>query len=356
MLLCGSAVAKPLPAGMKIVTKLGRPYVQQGAITVALRDDDLADYEKIHKAELAVDGKTIVVTATRCRGTLASDITEVPVAKIEARLANAQGLLARAKKKYQEAIAKFTVATQKDPENAGYATNLLAAHLRAKKLDVAGQTLAVHGRRNPAWFAWQLAVDSELAAARGHKRAADLVAPTAGTASVRKIGERDLALSPLGGGMAAMRTFAIGSPGTMELDVVSLVNGRLLARFPLITLEDACDETSEHPCDEAAQVRIGERVKVIDGLLASLGFALRSNAFVDVRNGDPVKHDGVTVETSDDTVHVSRSAGERTLTLRGAAWSVAFTPTAVVVRFNLRNLYACDDGSSRFAGTAVAVP
>ena len=45
----GAAVAKPkpLPAGMKIITKLGRPYVQQGSTTVALRDDDLADYEKI---------------------------------------------------------------------------------------------------------------------------------------------------------------------------------------------------------------------------------------------------------------------------------------------------------------------
>ncbi len=347
---------KPLPGGMKVITKLGRPYVQQGATTVALRDDDVADYEKIAKAELAEDGKTIEVTAARCKGELPDEVTRVPLLAVQARLDNALGLVAYTKKQYAVAITKFNSAVTKDPDAPIYATNLLAAQLLGKKFSLAGQTLAVHGRRNPIWFAWRFAVDADLAGAKALKGAQDLIAANPGTVTLAKLGERDLATTSLGGGMAALRTLSVGSPGTTEIDVVSLSTGRLLARMPLTTLEDACEGTHEHPCDDAAKARIAERTTLVDGLFASLGFEIVANALVDVRNGDPVTKDGVTVEISDTAVSVMRGGKERSMPLDGGVWAVAFTQTAVVIKQNRRNLYGCNDGSSRFVGVALPLP
>lgn len=354
--LAGTPKPKPLPGGLKVITKLGRPYVQQGAITVALRDDDVADYEKIAKVALAADGKTIEVTATRCKGEAVDDVTKVPLAKIQAKLDNANGLVAQGKKQYGVAITKFGAALQKDPETPAYATNLLSAQLLGKKPQLAAQTLVMQGRRNAIWFAWRMAVDAELAGAKTLKGAQDFVAPKPGTATLAKLGDKDLAISPIGGGMAALRTLSVGSPGTSEVDVVSLTTGRLLARLPLVTLEDACDETAESPCDDAAKARITERAKLVDTLLASLGFEITANAFVDVRNGDPVSKDGVTVEVHDDHVSAERNGDERRLPIDGGAWAIALTPKAVVVKLNRRNLYGCNDGSSRFVGAALALP
>ncbi len=323
---------------------------------MALREDDVADYEKIAKAELTADGKTIEVTATRCKGELSDDVTKVRLTKIQARLDNAVGLVAHGKKQYAVAIAKFGSALAKDPDTVAYATNLLSAQLLGKKTSLAGQTLVVHGRRNPVWFAWRIAVEPDLAGAKALKGAQDFIAATPGTATFAKLGERDLATTTLGGGMAALRTLSVGAPGTTEIDVVSLSTGRLLARLPLVTLEDACDETADRPCDDAAKARIAERVTLIDTLFASLGFQITANAFVDVRNGEPVSKDGTTLEISDDTIEASRGGSERTLTLEGHAWAVAFTPKALVVKLNRRNLYGCNDGSSRFAGVALALP
>ncbi len=354
MLVAVPALAKPLPTGMKVITKLGRPYVQQGPVTVALRDDDVADYEKITKAQLEADGKTVAVTSTRCKGSLTDEITRVPLSKIQARIENALGLVAQTKKKYADAIAKFTLATAKDPETWSYGTNLLVAQLLGKKADAASQTIAVQGRKNPVWLTWRVATDADLAPVATHKRFKDLDASIRGTATVAKLGDHDIATS--GTGIAAMRTLAIGSPGTTEVDFVSLASGKLLARMPITTLEDACDETADHPCDDAAKARIVERVRLIDEVLGKLGFAIQANALVDVRNGDDVTKDGVVVETSDDTLKATRGSDERTLAVDGNVWSVAVTPKAIVAKLNRRNLYGCEDGSSRFVAVALPLP
>ncbi len=345
---------KPLPGGMKVIAKLGRPYVQQGALTVPLRDDEAADYEKIAKAQLGADGKTLEVTSTRCKGEAVDDVTTVPLAKIQAKLDNAAGLVAHGKKQDGAAITKLSSALQKDPETPAYATNLLAAQLLGKKAALAGQTLAIHGRKNPVWFAWRIAVDADLATASTLKGAQDLVAPKPGTATLATLGERDLATSPLGGGMAALRVQTAGTPSASEVDVVSLSTGKLLARLPLVAVEDACDDATEI-CDDA-KARIAARHKLVDGLLASLGFEIVANAFVDVRNGDPVTKDGVTVELHDDAVTAERNGQERTLRLAGNAWAIAFTAKALVVRLNRRNLLGCNDGSSRVDGVALPLP
>jgi hypothetical protein len=353
MLVSAAAVGKPLPAGMKVITKLGRPYVQQGSVIVALRDDEVADYEKIVKTDLADSGKTLVVTAMRCKGTVANDVTRVPLTRIQARLDNAQGLVARSKKKYADAVAKFTSAAHKDPDAAAYATNLLSAQLLAKKLDAAGQTINVHGRNNPVWFVWHIAIDDELAAARTHKQLAALAAATPGTATLGKLGEHDLAITDGFGGIAALRTLSIGSPGTTEVDFVALSTGKLLARMPVTTLEDACDATTEHPCDDAAKVRIADRIRNVDAVLMRLGFAIQNGALVDVRNGDPLKRGDVTIETTDDAVTVTRGDDRRSMAVAGNVWAVAITPKAIIIKVNERNLYGCDDGSSRFSGMAL---
>jgi hypothetical protein len=348
------AVAKPLPGGMKVITKLGRPYVQQGKVTVALRDDDVADYEKITRAELEADGKTVAVTSTRCKGASTDEITRVPLAKIQARFDNALGLVAQGKKKYADAIKSFTTATAKDPETWGYGTNLMSAQLLANKADALSQTIAVQGRKNPVWLTWRVATDAELAPIASHKRFKELDATTRGTATAAKLGEHDIATSP--GAIAAMRTLAIGSPGTTEVDFVSLVSGKLLARMPITALEDACDQTAENPCDDAAKARIAERTRVIDEVLGKLGFTIQPNALVDVRNGDDVNKDGVVVETSDDTLKATKGSDERSLAVEGNVWSVAITPKAVIAKLNRRNLYGCEDGSSRFVAIALPLP
>jgi hypothetical protein len=380
-----AANAKPLPGGMKVVAKAGRPTIQQGAIAVPLRDDDLADYEKIDKAELAADGKTVVVTATRCGATLTADETKIPLAKIQARLDNAAGIASLSKKRYAEAITKFGSAAQKDPETPAYATNLLVAQTLAKKLDLAAQTLAMQGAKNPVWFAWQLATDPQLATIKDHKRAKALYAATAGTATLAKLGDRDIAVSDLAGGIAAMRTASSGivlpvappptkpltkAPApeaeppapptpptplaTAEVDFVSLSTGRVLARFPIITLDDACDETDQMPCSDAAKARIAERHALADQLLASLGFTIQANAFVDARNGDPIKKDGMTIEFADEGVTVTTKSGdEKTLPTDASTWAVAITPKAVVVKLNRRHLITCSDASSRIVGAAL---
>lgn len=344
---------KPLPGGMKVVSKLGRPYVQQRAITVALRDDDVADYEKIGRAALSADGKTIEVTSTRCKGEAVDDITRVPLAKIQAKLDNANGLVAHAKKQYGPAITRFGAALQKDSETPTYATNLLAAQLLGKKPALAAQTLAVHGRKNPIWFAWRIKVDADLATATALKGAQDLLASKPGTATLATLGDHDLATSSLGGGMAALRTPSVGTPAS-DIDVVSLSSGKLLARLPLVTLEDACDETAG-TCDDA-KARIAERAKLVDTLFAALGFDIAANAFVDVRNGELVSRNGVSIEPHDDHLVVSRGADERTLHFDGSAWSVAVTPKAIIVKLNRRNLYGCNDGTARFVGAALPLP
>lgn len=351
-----SAKPKPLPAGMKVVAKLGRPYVQQGAITVALRDDDLADYEKIEKAALSADGKSIVVTATRCNGTLIDDDTTIPLAKIQARLDNAAGQVALTKKKYAEAIAKFTAAAQKDPDTVAYASNELVAQTLAKKLDLAAQTLALQGAKNPVWFVWQLATDPQLAPLKDSKRAKALAAATPGTATIAALGERDLATTDAAGGIAALHTSSTGpgSPGTSELDFVSLKTGRLLARVPIIALEDACDETDQAPCSDDAKTKIADRRKLADQLFATLGFTIQSRAFIDVRNGDPVHKDGMTIELADDGITVTTKSGdEKKLSTDASAWAIAITPKALVIKLNQRHLYTCDDQHARFAGVAL---
>lgn len=352
----GVAIAKPkpLPAGMKVVAKLGRPYVQQGATTVALRDDDVADYEKIGSAVLSADGKSVVVTATRCNGTLIDDETTIPLAKIQARFDNAAGQVSLTKKKYADAIAKFTSAYKKDPDTVAYATNLLAAQVLAKKLDLAAQTLVIQGSKNPVWFAWQLATDPQLATFKDDKHAKALAASTPGTATIAALGERDLATSDAG--IAALRTSSTGpgSPGTSELDFVSLKTGRLLARFPIIALEDACDETEQSPCSDDAKAKIDARRKLADQLFATLGFTIQSRAFIDVRNGDPVTKDGLTIELADDGVTVTTKAGEeKKLATDASAWAIALTPKAIVIKLNRRHLYTCDDQNARFVGVAL---
>lgn len=353
LVIAGAANAKPLPPGMKVILKLGRPYIQQGGVTVALRDDDLADYEKVVKAELAADGKTLQVTAARCGGTLPDDQVSVPLAQVQARIDNALGLVAHGKKKYADAIKKLSSAVAKDPETPAYATNLLAAQLLGKKTVQAAQTIAVHGKRNPVWFGWRMVVDPDLNSAQALKSAQGLLANTAGLASVAKLGGADIAISDLAGGIAALRTLSVGSPGTSEIDFVSLTSGKLLARIPLVTIEDACDETADHPCDDAAKARITERVKLVNALFASQGFQITANAFVDVRNGDPMTKDGVHVEISDDKLSATRGDAGASLEVHGSVWSVAVLPKAVVAKVNRRNIYACNDGSSRFVGLAL---
>ena len=129
----------------------------------------------------------------------------------------------------------------------------------------------------------------------------------------------------------------------------------MLARLPLIPAEDALCDPATTSCDDA-KARIADQTKRVDALFASLGFEISANAFVDVRNGEPVTKDGISVELHDDAVTAERNGQERTLKLDGNAWAIAFTAKALVVRQSRRNLLGCNDGSSRVDGIALPVP
>jgi hypothetical protein len=345
MVVAVSVAAKPLPKGMKVEAVGGDVVVKQGAISIGLRDDGVRDYDKVTKAELTADGKTLEVTTERCGGTVTDDVQQISLAKVQARLDNAVGLAALAKKQYPAAQKSFASALKKDPETLAYASNLLAAQLLGKKPALAGQTLAMYGKTNPAWFGWQLAVDPNLAGATSLKIAGELlIAPTPGTATVGALGMRDIATSPLGGGMAALRTTSSsrdGAASAIDIDIVSLATGKLLARLPVQAPADACTDDAAHPCSDAVQQAIAARTKVVDNLLAAQGFRIVAKALVDVRNGDPVDRDGVSVDISDSSVVASKGGVDYTLPTATSASFVAFLPTALVVKLPHFNQGSC---------------
>src|SRR5215467_3840459 len=155
--LCGVASAKPLPPGLKVTLTKKAVVVSRDGVSVPLMP---GEFGKLVSAELSADGKSIVVKAKCADEDDPPD--EIALATVEAQLDNMVGMSFHNKKSYDEAIKRFTIAAQKDPATAMYATNLLSAQSMSGKLDDADKTIATLGKRNPAWFAWRLAVDPEL--------------------------------------------------------------------------------------------------------------------------------------------------------------------------------------------------
>ena len=336
-LLCASnlATAKPLPDGMKVALVKNKVIVSKGGVSVPIEDGKLPT-EKLDSAELSADGKSIVVKRSRCGGMFddgSEDGETFPLAAIEAKLENALGMQLHVKKKYVDAIAHFSVAAQKDPATAVYATNLLSAQSMGKLFDDADKTIATYGKAQLPWFAWRLAVDPELKALKG-RPSTKLGPAKAGTAKGSLSGK--LAFSPLGL-VATEVTSNIydGEPDPNAKDqtafiVADAVTGKELLRLP-------------------------SSRKVSDPILATLGFdvvdklgSLHDDKPITSKDGRKlVKEPKLQVVTAGKTIDIDAGDG----------WDVGFIPKALVVIAREKTSEDCSgEGPRNFHIEVTATP
>jgi hypothetical protein len=293
--LSAVAVAKPLPAGMKIAVAKQQVMVSQGGATVPLFADVRYPVTKVVKAELSDDGASLKVLLDACENLMndADEGREVPLAEVQARLENAIGMSFHLKKKYADAITHFTAAVAADPRPV-YVTNLLSAQARAGKLDDADKTLATWGKKLAPWIVWRLAVDADLKKLAG-RPSAKLAADKPGKATSKLAG--NIALSPLG--FAAAEVVADmgfeggpGGPTSYELVVVELSSGNEVLRLPT---ETVCDESGFESAAETKKCKKREAAaaaknrKVVDPILATLGFETAKDAAREAHGDDEIK-------------------------------------------------------------------
>lgn len=321
------AVAKPLPAGVKLELKKGRPMLTSGGATVPFADDTLADWDTV-AAELSEDGADVVVSGTRCKKKIAGESAKqrIPLARLEAKLENAAGEALLAKKKWADAATRFSKAIGKDPLVAHYAANLLLAQVKAGKLDAADQTLATAGKRHIAWFAWRLEVDPALAKLKTRPSAKAIAAPVPGKARGPTLADA-FAYSPLG--MVATRT-ASGEGGSgaelpMEVSFTEIATGREVLRLSMAK---------------------GAPAALIDRLLVTLGFTFEG-MFADTRQGKSHSTtDGRALLISDGKLTFQKGAVKKPVTLSNVV-GVGFTPGAAVFMTRYEHVFRCDDKSYR---------
>jgi hypothetical protein len=329
LLVASTAFAKPLPAGMKIALQKERVVATSKGFTVPLWETRVP-VEKVISAELTDDGNIAVMLA-KCGETF-DDPETIPLAVVEAKLANMAGMAAHRKKQYAEAIAQFTLATQKDASVAMYATNLLSAQAMAGKLDDADQTIATYGKNRVPWFAWRLAVDPELKALKA-RPAAKLGAPKAGTA---KGDLRDkLAYSPLGYVATEINIDLYDGIPTKVPSVVVIVDiatSKELLRLPAKNRKDA------------------------NMMLALLGFDIVPKAYVDTYQETTVKAaDGRMLELGDKPkLTVGKSATE--LPWDDRVVGAGFVPKGVVGILKGRVMASCAEGMTELAVVAAPTP
>ena len=161
----GLAIAKPLPPGLKISVKDMYLVATLNGTTVPLLDSRVdmragQTYTTVTSATISDDGKTLSVIGDAC---VDADVPlTMPLARVQARIDNDLGMALHLKQKYGDAIPHFAAAVQGDPDLPLFATNLLSAQSMGGKLDDADRTIATYAPKNLAWFAWRLAVDSDL--------------------------------------------------------------------------------------------------------------------------------------------------------------------------------------------------
>jgi hypothetical protein len=276
------------------------------------------------------------------------------------------------KKKYADAIAHFTIATQKAPEVAMYATNLLSAQAMAGKLDDADKTIATYAPRNIPWFVWRLAVDPELKAV-AKRPSAKLGAAKPGTAKSKlnqtftKKDHDEIAYSPLGIAAAEvnMPVWYDGGPDGdygYEIVFVDMKTGAELMRLPTGT-ECLRIGRSAHDTSCGKQMAAAEKAQraVVDQLFQQLGFAIVTDAQPTEKDDQLIAKDGRIVVFGEHP-RVIRGKQERPLVVpdRGGIGAVRtwFVPGGLVFVTHVRK--EVDDcaggGSSRDYVSAVETP
>lgn len=338
VLLVSSAFAKPLPTGMSVALKKGRPHVTANGTTVPLSEATLTDWDTI-KVELSDDGAAITVEGARCKGKIKGEATRarLPLAAIEARLDNAAGKALLGKKQLPAAISKLASAVAKDPTSGPYVTDLVIAQLRAGKLDDADKTLATAGKHHLAWIAWRLVVDPALKPLKARPSVAMFAAKTRGKARSVTLSEA-FAYSALG--MVATRT-ASGEGGSgaevpMEVSFTDITTGREDLRLPMAT------ETQR---------------KFVDEMLQTLGFNF-DGMFTDIRQGRslPGKDDrAILVSGEGGPIKWTRPGASKPVDFPGVIF-VGIAPVGAVFLQREEHLFRCTDASYRTTLRALPDP
>lgn len=199
-------VAKPLPKGMKVFLKKGKPFVSKDGVTAQLQDNWNA-WEDL-KAELSDDGKLLLLPHAECGmdadafEEMGSEAPSIAMTLVDAKLANAKGMALHVKKKYADAATLFEQAVKLDPATPVFATNWLSALVMGGQVDAANKLLEGGlGKDQIAWYAWRLGVDPELAKLKDQPGAKKFRADKPGTLTSKKL---TVAVSPLG--VAAVET------------------------------------------------------------------------------------------------------------------------------------------------------
>jgi hypothetical protein len=359
------AVARPLPAGLTFKLDKEQLFARRAGVAVVV---DSGPFEKLGKVDLSDDGATVVARAIRCWSDEPDTMQEerFPLASIEASFENRAGMKAHLAKKYADAIAHFTIAAKDDPGASVYATNLLSAQSMAGKLDDADRTIATYARRNPAWFAWRFAVDSDLKALRG--RPSTKLVATPGTA--RGSLQDKIAYSPLGlvahEVLVGMVNGMPDGSSSWELSIVDVATGSELLSLPTestCSLDmDAAMNGDDHPppLDKTcpAQLAKDARAKrtITDALLADLGFNIVANGYFEVAgadNKDLVAPDGRRVEVGvGDHITIDGKPVE----LEWSPYDVGFVPHAIVIVHKGTKMMGCHDADGPYNYEIGVVP
>jgi hypothetical protein len=356
LLIGAPALAKPLPKGMKVTVVNGRPMVVQGGHKVALLDGEQEGGDTI-EASLSDDDRTIHVTWDRCGmgDPDAMDVIDEPMSHVTARFENLAGMAAHLKKKYDEASRRFAAAVAANPEPV-FVTNLLSAQSMGGKLDDADHTIATWGPKMRAWFAWRLAVDSDLANVRTRAAATALAAARPGTA---KASDLDGKLAIAGTLVATQGYQGNGGPGSpVETDVIvyDTAAQREVLRLPLATMEDACDpdggdDAMLPKCTKRQLAAQAARTKAADAVLAALGMNVAAGAIV-----DPPADDKGELRSPDGKSKIVDDGGDLKVTAGGKTFEtqptdrlvkIGFANGQVLLELAVRHVYRCDDDSFR---------
>jgi len=359
-----SVLAGPLPEGTQVVLEDSSLVFVDHGTRVPLfdprtRSSELA-YTKLISASLSSDG-TIVVQTENCLMDHDELRRTAVLDHARARAENLRGMQLHLAKKFTDAIPHFASAAKLDPGTPMYATNLLSAQSMAKLLDDADKTLATAGTSAPVWFAWRLAVDSDLANLRGRASTKPFTSAKRTKLAYAALGDV-VAASPAGY-FAFPEYHGYGMGPTAEDLAVFDANGRELVRVPVIADVDACIEAPEAPvidfkCTKAQRAHTAANRRAADELLASGGFAAQPIQWVDAPDQDkPVVSPDkkITVKQVDDKLVIARGSATRTVDGVNEVRRVGFSASAVIVEFHV--MHGCGGAENSGSSTIVlAVP
>jgi hypothetical protein len=226
----------PAVANLRFETKDGTLYVRRGKVRAAIDVED-AQPDMYPDLELGVTAKAdgtswTLKVDTNCQG---EKTLRFSTAALEARLESAAASALARHKQWDAAASGFARAVALDGGYAKAATDLAIAQLRGGHRPDAIATLVAAAARDRVWVVGRVALDRQLAPIAPAPELRALAARTPGHATLAKLQKAGVAFSADGGLVAWDRIVGNAmteDPDRMELRVVDVATGRLMARFP----------------------------------------------------------------------------------------------------------------------------